>query len=316
MTHAATDRPALAEQSWLGPVIMLLGGVSIGFAPILLRIAVGDGGENSLGPQAVAFWRYLFAIPILLCVSLLLNRSLPRRPNKYVILAGTFFAVDIGLWHWGLTITSIANATFIVNLGNLLVGITAWIILKERPTHMWALAVLIAVAGAAMLSLGGPGDETSTSDIRGDGLSFAAAVLVSCYMVCAKLARRELRAIDVLFWATVTEAIVAAGLVGTTKLVPVVPTEMLIPSTLAALVAPFLLAIVVQTLGQGLIVFGLGITPAAIAGVMVIVQPVTAAAIAWHWFNEPLVGLQILGAGLILIGVFIAGRYGARAPGR
>ena len=67
-------------------------------------------------------------------------------------------------------------------------------------------------------------------------------------------------------------------------------------------------------MGQGLIVFGLGKTPAAIAGVMVIVQPVTAAAIAWQLFKEPLFSLQILGAGLILTGVLIAARYGARKP--
>ena len=119
-------------------------------------------------------------------------------------------------------------------------------------------------------------------------------------------------ALDVLFWATVTEVFVSGILVGVSNIIPPMPSESLMPPNLASLTAPLLLAIVVQTLGQGLIIFGLGKTPAAIAGVMIVVQPVTAAAIAWYLFEEALFPLQILGAGLILAGVFIAARYGAR----
>ena len=313
MTNIAARAPATEEPSWLGPVILLMGGICIGFAPILLRYGVGDGSEDMLGPQAVAFWRFLFAIPMLLVLSLVVNNRLPCAPNRFAVLAGIFFGIDIGLWHWGLTLTTVANATFLVGLGNLLAGLTAWIIMKDKPTPMWAIAAAIALVGAALLSLGGPADETAKTDLRGDALSFAAAIFVSIYIVCAKLARRTMNAVDVLFWATVAEAFVAAGLVGVTNIAPAMPTETLHPQSLSALLAPFLLAIVVQLMGQGLIIFGLGKTSAAIAGVMVVVQPVTAAALAWFLFEEPLFALQILGAGLILAGVFIAGRYGARA---
>jgi len=217
-----------------------------------------DGGEASLGPQAVAFWRYVFAAPMLLLLNFAVNRRLPQRPNKYAILAGTFFAVDIGLWHWGLTLTTVANSTFLVGLGNLLVGFTAWAILKERPTPMWAVAAAVAVAGAALLSLGGSSDETAQTNLTGDALSFAAAIFVSFYVVFAKLARRTMNALDVLFWATVTEAIVAAALIGLSNVIPPMPAEAIAPASWSALLAPFLLAIVVQTMGQGLIIFGLG----------------------------------------------------------
>lgn len=312
MTRNINSQPIQNEPEWIGPVILLMGGICIGFAPILLRYGVGDGGDTTLGPQAVAFWRYVFAVPMLLLANLIVNQRLPRPPNRFAILAGVFFAVDIGLWHWGLTLTTVANATFLVGMGNLLVGLTAWLIIKERPTPMWAVAAAVALIGAALLSLGGPADEAAKTDITGDALSFAAAIFVSIYIVCAKLARRSMNAIEVLFWATVTEVIVSAILVGASKLVPAMPTEALLPARLAALYAPFLLAVVVQCMGQGLIIFGLGKTPAAVAGVMVVIQPVTAAALAWQLFDEPLFALQILGAGLILAGVFIAARYGAR----
>ena len=307
-----TTNQTSSAPSFQGPAILLMGGICIGFAPILLRYGVGDGGADQLGPQAVAFWRYVFAVPMLIILSFAVNRRLPAIPNKYAIWAGAFFATEIGLWHWGLTLTTVANSTFIVNLGNLLAGVTAWVILKERPTPMWVVAVLIAITGAAMLSLGGPLDETSKTDLRGDGLSFAAAVLITFYVVYAKIARESMSALDVLFWATFTEMFVSAGIIGISNVVPVMPSETLIPPSMASLTAPLLLAVVVQTVGQGLIIFGLGKTPAAVAGVMIVVQPVTAAIIAWHLFDEQLFAFQILGAGLILVGVFIAARYGAR----
>ena len=110
---------------------------------------------DDLGHQAIAFWRFAFALPILFLMVGFIQRRLPPKPNKFVIIAGIFFALELGLWHWSLTFTTVANATFMVNLGNIGVGLTAWIFLKERPGWMWVIAILIACLGAAALSLGG-----------------------------------------------------------------------------------------------------------------------------------------------------------------
>lgn len=277
---------------WLGPLLVLGGGASIGFAPIGLRL-----GLDTMGPQAIAFWRYVFATPMVLTLILLAFRRLPVRPNLFALVAGVFFALDIALWHAGLTLTTVANSTFIVNLGNIGVGLLAWIFLKERLTRIWAIAVVIAIMGALLLTQGG--GEGAKGDIRGDLLAVGAAVLVSFYMLCSKIARRELSGLDVLFWVTLVEAITAG-------LVTMIAGETFIPADPAGWRAPLLLAVVVQCLGQGLIITGLGRTPAAIAGVLILVQPVVAAAVSWRFFDEPLVALQILGGTLILVGVFLS----------
>lgn len=288
-----TDRSSAAMPSWFGPVMVLMGGICIGLAPIGLRLGLDD-----LGPQAIAFWRYTFALPVLFLLVVLIEKRLPAKPNMFVIIAGTCFAVDIGLWHWSLTFTTVANATFIVNLGNIGVGLTAWIFLKERPTWMWLLAVLIALVGAAALSLGG---AEGKADIRGDLLALGAAVLVSCYVVAAKVARRTLGGLETIFWLTAVEIIVAGIMV-------MIFREDFFPADLSGFAAPLFLAIAVQIGGQGLIITGLGHTPAAIAGVLILVQPVVAAAISWRLFDEPLAPLQAGGGFLILIGILIAQR--------
>ena len=110
---------------WRGPLLVLLGGICLGFAPIALREGVSP---DMLGPQAVAMWRFIFAIPILFVLVLLIHKRLPVRPNKYIVLAGTFFALNIAFWHWALVTTTVSNATFVVGLGNLFAGFVAWLI--------------------------------------------------------------------------------------------------------------------------------------------------------------------------------------------
>ena len=287
-------QPQATLPIWFGPLLVFAGGVCIGFAPIGLRLGLDD-----LGPQAIAFWRYTFALPVLFLLVILVDRRLPARPNKFVIIAAVCFAVDIGLWHWALTFTTVANSTFIVNLGNIGVGLTAWIFLKERPTPIWFVAVLIAMAGAAALTLGGGAD--GKTDLRGDALALGAAILVSCYIVASKVARRTLGGLETIFWLTAFEIIVAAGLV-------LIFRENFFPASLDGFIVPLFLALAVQVAGQGLIIIGLGHTPAAVAGVLVLVQPVVAAAISWQLFDEPLAPIQAGGGVLILIGILIAQR--------
>ncbi|WP_084420857.1 DMT family transporter [Henriciella litoralis] len=292
MTQTVETPPV--ARAWLGPLLLLLGGMLIGLAPIGLRM-----GLDTMGPQAIAFWRYTFAAPILFILLIGIERRMPARINRYVIMAGIFFALDIGLWHWGLTLTTVANATFIVNLGNICVGFAAWLFLKDKPKPIWFVAVFVAIAGAAALSLGG--ETGGKTDIRGDLLALGAACLVAGYMLCSKLARNRLGAMDVIFWLTVVEAGVAAIIV-------IVSGESFIPATLSGFAAPAFLALAAQVGGQGLIIAGLGRTPAAIAGIIVLIQPVFAAAISWQLFDEPLSGVQGAGAALILFGIWLSQR--------
>lgn len=298
MTQTTDIAPVVPLRSWTGPALVLTGGICIGLAPIGLRL-----GLDTLGPQAIAMWRYAFAAPLLFALVLLFKRRLPVRPQAPIIVAGVCFALDIALWHWALERTTVANATFIVNLGNVCVGLAAWAFLRERPTWKWGLAVVIAVTGAGFLSLAGPADGKTS--LSGDVLALGAAILVAGYMLFSKIARISMSALDAIFWLTVTETVTAF-------FVTLAAGESLWPATPQGFAAPLFLALAVQLGGQGLIIAGLGRTPAAIAGVLVLIQPVTAAAIAWQLFDEPLNMLQGFGGLLILAGVFLAQRSAVR----
>ncbi|MBN04902.1 DMT family transporter [Ponticaulis sp.] len=288
-----------ARSVLIGTVLLLTGGVLVGFAAIGLRLSVGDG----VGPQATGFWRFFLSLPVILMVFVARGR-LPAKPNLFAILTGVFFGLDIGVWHLSLTMTSVANATFIVNMGSLFVGVLAWVFLKDRPSIFWAIAVALALSGVWFLSAG-KSAAGGASDIRGDMLALFAACFLSGYFLCGKLARDTLSALDVLFWATATMACVAFILC-------LVFREPVVPETLGQLKWPLAIAVCSQVLGQGCIIAGLGRVPPAIAGIMVIVQPVASALISWPVFGEALSVMQFIGGGLILVALLVAQRRPAR----
>ena len=117
----------------------------------------------------------------------------------------------------------------------------------------------------------------------------------------SKLGRRNLSGIEAIFWLSVVESVVAFMIV-------LLAGERVLPMTANGFIVPIFLAIVAHVMGQGLIVSGLGWTNTAVAGILVLAQPVVAAAIAWRFFNEPLTALQAAGAATILVAVWLAQR--------
>ena len=289
MNTPAETRPPWP--AWAGPAMLIAGAIAIGFAPIGLRLSAFE-------PQATGFWRFAFALPL---IALVIKAQGGRigRPAPMALLAGTFFGLDIAFWHASLVMTSVANATFLVNLGNAAVGLVAWVVLRERPARIWLVALAMALTGAFMLSRGAA--NAGGAALSGDLLAMVAAVMVGLYLFFAKLARRESGAMPVLFWSTATTLAVSA-------IACAVRGETLIPPDVSWFTWPLALAIVAHVIGQGLIIAGVGATPAALAGLLLLIQPVAAALAAWPLFGEALTTMQLAGCALVLAGVWLAGR--------
>ncbi len=271
--------------------MLIVGAIAIGFAPIGLRL-------SEFGPQATGFWRFAFALPLIAGVIYARGGRLGR-PSLLALAAGVFFGLDIAFWHASLVMTSVANATFLVNLGNASVGLVAWLVLRERPTKIWLVALAVALVGAFLLSRGAA--DGGASALNGDLLALLAAIMVGLYLFCAKLARREMDAMPVLFWSTAATLVVSALASG-------VQGDPLLPPHPSWFLWPLALAVVAHVIGQGLIIAGVGITPAALAGLLLLIQPVAGALVAWPLFNETLTPVQLAGGALVLAGVWLAGR--------
>ncbi|MGV3580463.1 DMT family transporter [Brevundimonas sp.] len=277
--------------SRLLPLIVVLVSASIlGLAPILVRL-------TETGPATAGFWRLLFALPLLL---LLVGRPGGEgfgRPSKWMILAGLFFALDLSFWHYGIVMTSVANATVLCNLTPVVVTLVGWIVFKERPARLFVLALALAMGGAFAMAAGAaPGQ--GTNPVLGDIFSVSVALWYSGYFLTVKQARTTAGALRITFWATVAGVPVmgaAALLLG----------EDMIPATAAGWAACVGMG-VMHVAGQGGVAWALGKLPASITAVTILIQPIVAAALGWLIFGETLSPIQALGGALVMGAIVLA----------
>ena len=287
MTDHAATVPAAPD--WRAVAVLFLGACIIGASPILVRLA-------SAGPAAAGFWRLAFAVPMLalLCRS---NAGGIGRPPRFALIAGVFFALDLGFWHYSVRFTSVTNATVLSNLTPVVVTAFAWIFLRQRPSGLFLLAVAGAVGGAWLMAADGGGDRLLNRQL-GDGLAVMTALWYALYFLTMAEGRKTASTSRLMFWVSVFGApfiLAAAILLG----------EPLIPATLGGWTACAGLGLMHVT-GQGSIAWAMGRLPTATASVVVLIQPVVAAILGWLIFREAIGPLQGLGAGVTLGGVVLA----------
>jgi drug/metabolite transporter (DMT)-like permease len=286
------------------PLVALIGGaVTIGFAPILVRL-------SQVGPNATAFWRLLFALPAL-WLWLTLDRqstTSTRRPSSradYLRLvgAGLFFVGDLGFWHWALGYTTVANATLLVNFAPVFVTLGSWWLFRQRVRPLFLLGMTTALVGATMLI--GTSFRLSLDYFWGDFLAIVAAIFYAGYLLSVKYLRREFSAATVMTWAGSVACLVFLPITLLTG-------ESWLPFSLQGWLVLVALGWFIHVGGQGLIAYALAHLPAPFSSVTLLVQPVTAALFAWILLSEVIGFWQALGGSIVLAGIFMA-RQGSRA---
>ena len=275
---------------------LLAGGCAIAFAPILVRL-------SDTGPVASAFWRTALAAPLLwawLARPTAGDAATVAISRRALVAAGLFFAADLGVWHWSIVYTSVANSTLLANLAPIFVTLAGWVFWRRSVTGTFLAGMVLALAG--MFILVGPNFSTGGTRLLGDALGALTAVFYAGYMLAIKSAR-DARAstVRLMAWSTTITAI---------ALLPVAyfsPQPML-PSSAGGWWVLVALAVVTQILGQGLIAYAFAHLPASLSSVSLLIQPVMATLFAWGLFHEPVGLAQYGGGAVVLAGIWLSKR--------
>lgn len=280
----------------LALIVLLAAAVVLGLAPILVRL-----GE--VGPAAAGMWRFAFALPLLLILTARPGGGGVGSPSKWMALAGLFFVLDLAFWHYGIVMTSVANATTLCNLTPVVVTAFAWLVWGQRPGRLFLAALALAMVGAFAMAAGADGGQGS-NPILGDVFSLSVALWYAGYFLAVQAARRTAGAMRVTLWATLLGLPLLVG-------VAVALREDLTPETAGGWAALAGLG-VMHVVGQGGVAWALGRLPASVTAVTILVQPVVAAILGWVLFAEALTPVQALGGALVLGAVVLAQRSTAR----
>jgi drug/metabolite transporter (DMT)-like permease len=289
----AASRPSIPAGAFL---CLLAGGCCIAFAPILVRL-------SDTGPVASAFWRTAIAAPLLWIFAFRAgprDRAVEKAHKLSLVAAGLFFAGDLGVWHWSIVWTSVANSTLLANLAPIFVTLAGWLFWKRRVTGVFLAGMFVAIAG--MFILVGPHFGTGGTQLVGDALGAITAVFYAGYMLAIKVARDEgASTVRLMAWST---SITALALWPIAMLFP----QPFMPASAQGWLVVFGLAVVTQIAGQGLIAYAFAHLPASLSSVSLLIQPVVAAFVAWRLFGEAVGPAQFIGGAVVLGGIWLAKR--------
>ena len=300
MSDATTTAEAGAARERVALLALLAGATAIAFAPIFVRL-------SELGPTATAFCRVAFAAPVLMLWLMSEQRRLgpaARRPATArdwwgLVAAGSFFAGDLAVWHWSITLTSVANSTLFANFTPIFVTPAAWLLFGERIRPTFLLGLLLAIGGAALLM--GQSLTLSVDHILGDVLAIVTAGFYAAYMLVVSRLRATFSTATIMAWSAAITAILLVP-------VAILSGESLIAFSLTGWAVLLGLALLSHCGGQSLIAYAFAHLPASFSSVGLLLQPAVAAILAWLLFSEALGPLQALGGIVILAGIVVARR--------
>ncbi|HET9427178.1 MAG TPA: EamA family transporter, partial [Allosphingosinicella sp.] len=116
---------------------LLVANLVLAAGPWMVRLA-------DVGPVAAGFWRLALAVPFLGFIAWRQSRG-QSFPGWTIIAAvtvgGLFFAADLAVWHEGILLTKMANATLFGNFASFLFAIYGFFLLRRLPGPLQALAL-------------------------------------------------------------------------------------------------------------------------------------------------------------------------------
>tara|TARA_A100001015_G_C14930342_1_gene688204 strand:+ start:427 stop:1323 length:897 start_codon:yes stop_codon:yes gene_type:complete len=275
-------------------LLLSLGAMLIGFAPIFVKL-------SSLSSFAIAFYRMFLTIPFLFILNYVINRRyLFHVKNKstiiYTALASLAFTTDLTLWHYSMNITSVSNATIIVNSAPIFVAVLSFILFKEKLSIEFVTSFLITYIG--IIGLIYFSNNYTNGKVFGDILCMVAAFFYAVYLlVIAKLGREN--SLNIIFYTTFFCCLFST--------IPmIIGGGQVFPSSSSEWINLLLLAVLCQFGGQYLITHAIGKISASEGSIGLLMQPITATILAAFLFNEILNITQIIFVFFALFGIYLA----------
>ncbi len=258
-----------------------------------------------MGPTAIALWRCVLGAALVLSATAVrrTNIRVSRAAMGLLMLAGLAFAADLFVWHRSVVLAGAAGMATI--LGNTQVFVTAVLstIFFREPLTWRFLGAATGALGGVTLLVGVGSDVAFTSDyLAGVGYGLATGAVYGVFLILLRSAGRRARGVSSLAplaWFSAYAALFLAGAIAVEER-PVAP-----PSATAWALL-LLLALIAQSLGWWAISKSVVHIRGAVAGLILLLQPVLAMVWSVLLFGESLQPLQVLGA-LVTLGAIHVG---------
>lgn len=281
---------ALAGTIWgtIGPVTQLIFSIS------------------ATTPLTVSFFRVLFAAPllVLVCYYFMGARTfrIQRRDLGIMLLIGATTAISQVSYLVAIPLAGVTIPTLVgVCTVPLSTAIFSVLLRLEPFSRRVMLALVGAIIGTALVVGIQPGAELPRDVVSGVFFSLLSGVTHAVSIMGGRALARRAHPLQINMVSFSTSALFLFGVAllggGFQMDIPVVGWLFIL-----------YLGAVPTALAYGLFVAGMKTTPATIAGIITLLEPLAAAILAWIFFGERLTALGIVGAALLLASIYILTR--------
>jgi drug/metabolite transporter (DMT)-like permease len=271
----------------------LLLALILGSTLVVSRLAL-----NVLGPFTLTAFRYFFAFLVL--VPFMPHRNLfgrwtPRTWLLLLLIGVSFYVVGNGALIVGLRFLSTTTDALLLNLVPLLVLVAGVIWLKEMPTHLQLVGVVIGVLGGVLFF--SPG--LSAGEPLGLAIVTVGLLGNAAYGLLGRALAREGR-VDTLSLTAIPLALGSLLLLPCALLIEGVP-----PFVPQAWVLVVLLAVINTAVAYVLYNHTLKVLAAFEVSVILSINPLVTALWSWVLLGERLQSLQVLAMAVVISGVVL-----------
>lgn len=216
---------------------------------------------------------------------------------KIALVSGVFLTIHFATWITSLKFTSVASSVVLVQSAPIFVAIGSFIVLREKPSKLMLLGILIALSGSIIISA--HDFSLDKNSLVGNLLAVAGAIGAAGYL----LAGRRLRAdIDTFRYVTAVYSVAAILLL----IIAMLSKASLFGYNSKTYLLFLAIGLIPQVVGHTTVNWALKYFTATAVAVIILGEPIGASILALVILGETLSAVKIIGGLIILIGVIMA----------
>ena len=283
----------MTRSSWFHYMILFVGILCISWSAIFVKLADVSGLSS-------AFYRMFIGFLGVLPIWLFRRRNVKDYKSvRIAVLCGVIFACDIAVWNISILLTKAAISTLIANLAPVWVGIGAILFLKEKPGRIFWVGTVIALLGVAVIV---GIDKIYNSRLNaGHFLAILASLFYAFYLLIMRKGRLNLDTVTFTAISMLASSVILF-------LISVFTGTQLWGFSVQSWGELVGLGLISQLGGWLAINYAMAYMPPTIASVSLLSQSVFTALIAIPVLGEKLTKIEILGAGIVLFGIFLVNK--------
>ncbi|MCZ6560988.1 MAG: DMT family transporter [Gammaproteobacteria bacterium] len=282
---------------------LLTGAVFISFSAVFVRLL-------SVPPTVSAFYRLLFGGGFLLLYVLVTKRSLFKGLTGLlaIVLAAAFFAADLWTWHRSIIYVGPGLATMLASFQVFFLALAGVLFFGERLRWQLMVGVPLALTGLGMI-VGFDWQSLSEQYRTGIWLGLLTAVFYASYILSLRRTRTDGKQRSAVADLALV-SLISAALLGVVTTTSGDSMALSWPGEIGILLA---YALVAQVLGWLLIAHSLNQVPASRVGLILLLQPLLAFVWDVLFFSRSITPVELAGAILTLLGIYLGMKKTARA---